>query len=169
MVNLTGHAAGNGGYSQGTPTARRAFLYSERARCPLLCRRDNWRSWLQTEICPRSDSRTSSAAASAGSSPEYIFICFSGANPFSKARFLRVRAATKVHREKSFAFPCTWHFSLTAQTPNKSGLGYREPISSSREIIVPTLAWLAASGGRCPGRASLNSRLEVNFLISFAR
>jgi hypothetical protein len=29
MVNLNGHEAGNGGYSQGTPTARRAFLYSE--------------------------------------------------------------------------------------------------------------------------------------------
>ena len=29
MVDLNGHAAGNGGYSQGTPTARRAFLYSE--------------------------------------------------------------------------------------------------------------------------------------------
>jgi hypothetical protein len=31
MVNLNGHEAGNGGYSQGTPTARRAFLYSETA------------------------------------------------------------------------------------------------------------------------------------------
>jgi hypothetical protein len=30
MVNLNGHEAGNGGYSQGTPTARRAFLYSEK-------------------------------------------------------------------------------------------------------------------------------------------
>ena len=29
MVNLTGHEAGNGGYSQGTPKAHRAFLYSE--------------------------------------------------------------------------------------------------------------------------------------------
>jgi hypothetical protein len=29
MVNLTGHEAGNGGHSQGTPTAHRAFLYSE--------------------------------------------------------------------------------------------------------------------------------------------
>jgi hypothetical protein len=29
MVNLNGHEAGNGGYSQGTPTACRAFLYSE--------------------------------------------------------------------------------------------------------------------------------------------
>ena len=26
MVNLNGHEAGNGGYSQGTPKARRAFL-----------------------------------------------------------------------------------------------------------------------------------------------
>ena len=30
MVNLTGHEAGNGGYSQGTPKAHRAFLYSEK-------------------------------------------------------------------------------------------------------------------------------------------
>jgi hypothetical protein len=30
MVNLNGHEAGNGGNSQGTPTARRAFLYSDR-------------------------------------------------------------------------------------------------------------------------------------------
>jgi hypothetical protein len=29
MVNLTGHEAGNGGYRQGPPTARCAFLYSE--------------------------------------------------------------------------------------------------------------------------------------------
>ena len=29
MVNLTGHKAGNGGYRQGKPKARRAFLYSE--------------------------------------------------------------------------------------------------------------------------------------------
>ncbi|MGA7622124.1 MAG: hypothetical protein WCA91_00970 [Candidatus Acidiferrales bacterium] len=28
-MNLNGHEAGNGGYSQGTPTARCAFLYSE--------------------------------------------------------------------------------------------------------------------------------------------
>jgi hypothetical protein len=28
-VDLNGHEAGNGGYSQGTPKARRAFLYSE--------------------------------------------------------------------------------------------------------------------------------------------
>jgi hypothetical protein len=31
MVNLNGHEAGNGGYSQGTPPARCAFLYSEAA------------------------------------------------------------------------------------------------------------------------------------------
>ena len=30
-MNLTGHEAGNGGHGQGTPKARRAFLYSERA------------------------------------------------------------------------------------------------------------------------------------------
>src|SRR5437773_426068 len=29
MVNLNGHEAGNGGHSQGPPTARRAFLYSD--------------------------------------------------------------------------------------------------------------------------------------------
>jgi hypothetical protein len=29
MVNLTGHAAGNGGYRQGTPKTCRAFLYSD--------------------------------------------------------------------------------------------------------------------------------------------
>jgi hypothetical protein len=29
MVNLNGHEAGNGGNSQGPPTARRAFLYSD--------------------------------------------------------------------------------------------------------------------------------------------
>ena len=28
-VNLNGHEAGNGGHSQGTPTARRALLYSD--------------------------------------------------------------------------------------------------------------------------------------------
>ena len=33
MVDLNGHEAGNGGYSQGRPTARRALLYSE--RCPV--------------------------------------------------------------------------------------------------------------------------------------
>jgi hypothetical protein len=53
MVNLIGHEAGNGGYSQGTPTARRAFLYSEQGRgttksrlrhallAPFVCRADN--------------------------------------------------------------------------------------------------------------------------------
>ena len=29
MVDLNGHAAGNGGYGQGRPTARQALLYSE--------------------------------------------------------------------------------------------------------------------------------------------
>jgi len=29
-VDLNGHAAGNGGYSQGTPTARWVLLYSDR-------------------------------------------------------------------------------------------------------------------------------------------
>jgi hypothetical protein len=29
MVDLNGHEAGNGGYSQGTPTAHRVLLYSE--------------------------------------------------------------------------------------------------------------------------------------------
>jgi hypothetical protein len=38
--------------------------------------------------------------------------------------------------------------AFKAQTPNKNGLSYNEPISSSREIIVPTLSWLAGSGGR---------------------
>jgi len=33
MVDLNGHEAGNGGYSQGRPTARRVLLYSE--RCPV--------------------------------------------------------------------------------------------------------------------------------------
>jgi hypothetical protein len=33
MVDLNGHEAGNGGYSQGRPTARRVLLYSE--RCPI--------------------------------------------------------------------------------------------------------------------------------------
>jgi hypothetical protein len=33
MVDLNGHEAGNGGYSQGKPTARRVLLYSE--RCPV--------------------------------------------------------------------------------------------------------------------------------------
>ena len=41
MVNLTGHEAGNGGHSQGTPKAHRALLYSEsqgkpNAHCVLL-------------------------------------------------------------------------------------------------------------------------------------
>jgi len=58
--------------------------------------------------------------------------------------------------------------AFKAQTPNKNGLSYNEPISSSREIIVLTLSWLAGSGGRWPGRASLNSRIEINFLISLA-
>ena len=30
MVDLNGHEAGNGGYSQGTPTAHRLLSYSER-------------------------------------------------------------------------------------------------------------------------------------------
>ena len=30
MVDLNGHEAGNGRYSQGRPTARRVLLYSER-------------------------------------------------------------------------------------------------------------------------------------------
>ena len=30
MVDLNGHETGNGGYSQGRPTARRVLLYSER-------------------------------------------------------------------------------------------------------------------------------------------
>ena len=34
MVNLTGHEAGNGGYRQGTPTTRRAFLYSDPNSAP---------------------------------------------------------------------------------------------------------------------------------------
>lgn len=33
MVDLNGHEAGNGGDSQGSPTARRVLLYSE--RCPI--------------------------------------------------------------------------------------------------------------------------------------
>ena len=33
MVDLNGHEAGNGRYSQGRPTARRVLLYSE--RCPV--------------------------------------------------------------------------------------------------------------------------------------
>ena len=33
MVDLNGHEAGNGRYSQGRPTARRVLLYSE--RCPI--------------------------------------------------------------------------------------------------------------------------------------
>jgi hypothetical protein len=33
MFDLHGHEAGNGGYSQGRPTARRILLYSE--RCPI--------------------------------------------------------------------------------------------------------------------------------------
>jgi hypothetical protein len=33
MVDLNGHEAGNGGYSQGTPTAHRLLSYSE--RCPI--------------------------------------------------------------------------------------------------------------------------------------
>jgi hypothetical protein len=32
-VDLNGHEAGNGGYSQGTPTAHRLLSYSE--RCPV--------------------------------------------------------------------------------------------------------------------------------------
>jgi hypothetical protein len=36
MVDLNGHEAGNGGYSQGRPTARRVLLYSE--RCPVTLR-----------------------------------------------------------------------------------------------------------------------------------
>ena len=33
MVDLNGHEAGNGGHSQGTPTAHRPPFYSE--RCPI--------------------------------------------------------------------------------------------------------------------------------------
>jgi len=34
MVDLNGHEAGNGGYSQGTPTVNRLLSYSE--RCPVI-------------------------------------------------------------------------------------------------------------------------------------
>src|SRR2546427_12958666 len=44
MVNLTGHEAGNGGHGQGTPKARRAFLYSEKN--PLVRFGVNWQ-WLR--------------------------------------------------------------------------------------------------------------------------
>jgi hypothetical protein len=40
LVNLNGHEAGNGGNSQGTPTARRAFLYWETAENRAAFRRD---------------------------------------------------------------------------------------------------------------------------------
>jgi hypothetical protein len=33
LVDLNGHEAGNGGYSQGMPTAPRTLLYSERWGC----------------------------------------------------------------------------------------------------------------------------------------
>ena len=36
MVDLNGHEAGNGGYSQGRPTARRVLLYSERCAVRLI-------------------------------------------------------------------------------------------------------------------------------------
>jgi hypothetical protein len=41
-VDLIGHEAGNGGYSQGTPTAHRPLFYSE--RCPISVNQDldNW-------------------------------------------------------------------------------------------------------------------------------
>jgi hypothetical protein len=39
-VDLNGHEAGNGGYSQGTPKARRAFLYSEIAHHRILAGRE---------------------------------------------------------------------------------------------------------------------------------
>jgi hypothetical protein len=32
MVDVNGHEAGNGGHSQGKPTAYRGLLYSERSR-----------------------------------------------------------------------------------------------------------------------------------------
>jgi hypothetical protein len=80
---------------------------------------------------------------------------------FERASRIPASDSLLVHIENIRAFK--------AQTPNKNGLSYNEPISSSREIIVLTLSWLAGSGGRWPGRASLNSRIEINFLISLAR
>ncbi|MDQ1406236.1 MAG: hypothetical protein QOG55_1865 [Acidobacteriaceae bacterium] len=80
---------------------------------------------------------------------------------FERASRILASDSLLVHIENIRAFK--------AQTPNKNGLSYNEPISSSREIIVLTLSWLAGSGGRWPGRASLNSRIEINFLISLAR
>jgi hypothetical protein len=48
MVNLTGHEAGNGGYSQGTPKAHRAFLYSDSQGTPTARR-----AFLYSEIAHR--------------------------------------------------------------------------------------------------------------------
>jgi hypothetical protein len=36
MVDLNGHEAGNGGYSQGRPTARRVLLYSETRKSAII-------------------------------------------------------------------------------------------------------------------------------------
>src|SRR5712691_3513476 len=60
-----------------------------------------------------------------------------------------------------------WPFAATFKpVGDEVETGYSEAISLSREIIVPTLSWLAASGGTWHGRASLNSRTESSFLIS---
>ena len=42
MVDLNGHEAGNGGYSQGRPTARQVLLYSERRPVTRLPARNNF-------------------------------------------------------------------------------------------------------------------------------
>ncbi len=52
MVDLNGHEAGNGGYSQGTPTARRAFLYSEIAHRRIVAGREILRNHGQNNNSP---------------------------------------------------------------------------------------------------------------------
>jgi hypothetical protein len=48
MVDLHGHEAGNGGYSQGTPTAHRHLSYSE--RCPASRVHSSMQHHLRTDL-----------------------------------------------------------------------------------------------------------------------
>jgi len=65
MVDLNGHEAGNGGYSQGTPTAHRPLFYSERCHTtfsvisvpqivPVLHTQRNYRPSITLEAASRS-------------------------------------------------------------------------------------------------------------------
>jgi hypothetical protein len=59
-VDLNGHEAGNGGYSQGTPKARRAFLYSEIAHRRMVAGRGILRNLGRNNNSPATSSKFNS-------------------------------------------------------------------------------------------------------------